>query len=666
MSLKESQRLEILRSLAILDTPREERFDVIVEQSQDLFDVPICVISIIDAERTWFKACVGLPGRETDRDLSFCDISLRNGKPLVIEDATIDERVKDNPFVTEAPHMRFYAGYPLLVHEAFIGTLCLIDVVPRKFSEMDMKTLKTLSQWVIAEILRTETLALAKQVSASERRYRQMFDSSSQAIFLFSEDGAFRDCNSMARALLQLGENEAVKPSQLLAGAQERELLNAFENVRSKGNSSLEPVEVKVAENASYTLQAKFMPMLDGPDPLVMATVDDLTELVLAAETRQRLSALCGDRERELEIERANRDAFIAVLAHEIRNPLQGIVGATDILRKMGDDSLVETLGILESSCRTLSVLIDDTLDLEQIRQGKFKLKETDFHLGGFLKGVVGSFLPQAQLKNQELVWNDRGLDRCVLADQTRLRQVIGNLLSNAIKYTSAGGKIEVTAQDLSGVLHLSVKDNGIGMTKKTLKSLFEPYFQVTPEEGAQMGIGLGLAVVRSLVDLLGGVLRVESELDEGSEFTVEIPLAPGVTREEKEIQSPIHLSILVADDNPINRKILQLQLENQGARVRLAENGEEVLEHLKAEGCDIVLMDCQMPKLDGYDTTQRIRSAESVYGNPIIIALTGQSSEGERERCLAIGMNGFLRKPVRHLELFAAMKTLTAKHAVR
>ena len=361
---------------------------------------------------------------------------------------------------------------------------------------------------------------------------------------------------------------------------------------------------------------------------------------------------------------------FLSNMSHDIRTPMNAIVGLTALMENELDEpeKLADHLGKLKSSGQLLLGIINNILDMSRIESGKTTLTIEPMDLSHQLDQLNTMIFSQANVKKQTFTVSTHIQHKNLLADPTRLNQVLMNILSNAVKYTPQGGHIRFEAEELPRNDHYAkyrfiVQDDGIGMSAAYQKTLFDPF---TREEKSGtnkvQGTGLGMAITKSIVDLMGGTIRVESATGKGTRFEVvlEFPIdaeadkvqtAPALP-EEAEAVSPLSgMNFLCAEDNAINAEILELLLETKGARCTICSNGQEIVDafaSVKPGEYDMILMDVQMPVMDGLEATRRIRSGENPLGRTIpILAMTANAFLEDMQKSRDAGMDEHLSKPV-------------------
>ena len=434
------------------------------------------------------------------------------------------------------------------------------------------------------------------------------------------------------------------------------------------------------------------------PEGLVMGALGGLFLVFMLLLGRQsngeywaarNATRLLEERAAQLEQARARAEAadhaksrFLASMSHEIRTPLNGVFGMIELL-KSGDDATTRAshLAVLEHSAHALLGIIDDILDLSKIEAGKLTLERSAFVPSQLAAEICQLFAENARAKGLRLAMSVApGIDGATFAgDPLRVRQVLSNLVSNAIKFTTSGEVllgIEALEEGEHRVrLRFSVRDTGLGIPAQALQRIFEPFEQadnsITRQHG---GTGLGLAICSRLVAMMDGEITVESRPRDGSCFRVDLPF-----ERAKRIETPSALDaprraafaglrVLVAEDNPVNRTIAEAYLDKLGCEAELVDGGLPAVEAVHRSHYDLVLMDCEMPDLDGFQATRRIRALEmSGQREPVVIvALTAHALGEHRQLAREAGMDDFLSKPYTLEQLRGLLRTLAAPRRAR
>jgi PAS domain S-box-containing protein len=513
----------------------------------------------------------------------------------------------------------------------------------------------------------------------SRERYRGLVETTSDLVWEVDAKGNFTYVSPRSREILGYDPEELLgRPPWELMSDQEAQRVKAELQRLSRTAS---PINALVNTNRHrggwpVVLETSGLPILDDQGRLLgyRGMDRDITE-------RRRANEELKLSKEQAEAASLAKSQFLANMSHEIRTPMNAVIGMTDLMLETPlDDQQREYLDIVKSSSSHLLSLINDILDLSKIEAGKVELERTRFGLRSSLEAVFSTQSPHARDKGLVLISQVRPeVPDALVGDIGRLRQVLINLISNAIKFTEEG---EILVQvglaekiDRKVVLRVAVTDSGIGIESEKVAQLFEPFSQADASTSRKYGgTGLGLTISRQLVEMMDGQLWVDSQVGQGSTFaftaTVALDLGgPGLgasqppadcpSAPEAKVDPPARLKILLAEDNLVNQKLATILLRKRGHEVVLAGNGREALEAMERERFDLVLMDVEMPEMDGMEATALIRARELRQGgHTAIIALTAHALKGDRERALAAGMDDYLPKPLDAAKLYEVVET--------
>lgn len=363
----------------------------------------------------------------------------------------------------------------------------------------------------------------------------------------------------------------------------------------------------------------------------------------------------------ELESRNAHRNAFFSTMAHEIRTPLNGVIVATKLLKehKLPKESH-ELIEIIHNSGSLLINVVNDVLDLSKIEAGKMTLDYKSFKLEKLLNEIVFFFEPQFKERGLYLHYKiEDNLKKEIYSDPTRLKQILFNIVGNAIKFTKQGG-VSISITKDNEFLRFEISDTGIGIKEEDIPRLFETYTQSKGQSSELGGTGLGLNICKNLSELLGGYLKIESTFGMGSKFTVTVKLEDNVIvqenlpdKKEKISQKDLsELNILLVDDNDVNRKVAGLILKKKNISPDIAENGKIALEKASQKKYDLILMDLNMPVMDGIEACEKLIETTPYNELPLIVALSANAFKEDKDECYNAGMNGFLTKPLSFSQL--------------
>jgi signal transduction histidine kinase/ActR/RegA family two-component response regulator len=716
----EIERLEALRRYNILDTPPEESFDRITALAARLFDVPIALISLVDEFRAWFKSSYGFDTPEISRDATICNFAVLSDDVLVVADTRNDPRFACQPFAISEPGIRFYAGAPLITYDGFnLGTLCLVNSKPRhELSAEQRATLADLAAMVVDELeLRLAAHKIA-QTDAALIEVTQGVSAATGEAFFYSL------VQHLAKALgvdyafigeLAGKDQEKVRTISLCA---QSEILDNIDY--SLVNTPCQQV-IRQGKLCCYPrgLQAQFpgnlllaemeadsyiaTPLLDSTgcvlglfgvmarkpleniqlaeSLLTIFATRATAELERKRAEEERAQLLVREQAARAEAEAANRmkDEFLAVLSHELRSPLNPIIGWSGMLRtqKLNAATTARALETIERNAKLQADLIEDLLDVSRMIRGKLSLNVCPVNLIPIVQAAMETVHLAATAKSIRLESVLNPAVGLILGDPNRLQQIVWNLLSNAIKFTPSGGRVEIKLDCTDSHAQIEVSDTGKGIEADFLPYVFERFRQAdSTSTRSQTGLGLGLAIVRHLTELHGGTVRVDSPgEDQGAIFTVQLPLIistelSGLRTEQEVLLSPQPssvfsavlegLQVLVVDDEADSRDFLALALEQYGARVTAVASAQEALLALEQVKPNVLVSDIGMPDEDGYTLIRKIRAMTPEQGGLIpAAALTAYARSEDCDRAILAGFQRHVTKPVEAAEFAATIASL-------
>ena len=525
---------------------------------------------------------------------------------------------------------------------------------------------------------------LERSLSISSKEMQQLYDDlkqSSETAIAAERDRLRAVMDNVADAIIVIDETgfiTAFNPATAKIFGYEQAELNgrSFTDLvpLSTNNPATERIETigLRKDHTPIPIEIMLSCLVTDNHPLQIAVVRDITQ------RQENEQALLAAKEAALRANKA-KSQFLANMSHEIRTPLNGVIGMAALMQ--GTPLNAEQQDFMKTILRSSEVLlhqVNDILDISKIEEGKLELESAPFSVRQCVEEAVDVLSVNGREKGLQLVWDvAETIPTLIMGDVTRLRQVLLNLLGNAIKFTEAG-KISIHATLEKVVngrfqIHVSVQDNGIGIPAERLDSLFDSFTQVDTSITRKFGgSGLGLAISRELVQLMGGHIWVDSQIGLGSTFHFNI-LAEAVSASEAALMDIVHLSstnqpasangterqpfsILLVEDNRINQKVCLGMLQRLGYKATVASNGVQALVALSQNEFDVVLMDIQMPELDGVSTTRRIRTQWPEARQPYIIAMTANALKGDREEYLSVGMDSYLSKPIRLKDLERAL----------
>ena len=588
-----------------------------------------------------------LPAGMIDQQMENARRAIHEDRRLVLEDQSIGQ---DQP--------RWYHATIVPIHDlAGRPTHALVnatDIHALKAAQQELKLLNRTLEERIEE--------RAAEVRRTESTYRALFENSNDGIFLFSPEQAHISANQKGLDLLDCTREEymsaVIVQHPLISGAEfaaavRGETVPLYERTfqTKKGR------EVDVEINLSTIRDSS------GAVTLLQCVARDITE-------RKKSEEVLRQANHQLEQAMRMKDEFLASMSHELRTPLTGILGISEAMQMQTYGTLNErqlkSVRVIENSGRHLLELINDILDLSKLEAGKLALEIAPVQLEQVCQASIQLIKGMAHTKNQKVSLSMQPSQISLPGDGRRIKQILVNLLSNAVKYTREGGSLglEVQGDAQAQQARLIIWDTGIGIQPQDLEKLFRPFVQLDSSLTRQhAGTGLGLALVKDLVDLHHGTVAVESTYGQGSRFifTLPWPQAPapqaastvdsrssgGAAREGADADGTTPLVAMVVDDHEINISILSDFLQSRNVKVVAAQDGWQFLERVAQVCPDIVLMDIQMPGIDGIEAIRRLRAHPNSRAAAIpVIAVTALAMVGDREKCLAAGANAYISKP--------------------
>ncbi len=503
--------------------------------------------------------------------------------------------------------------------------------------------------------------SIERELHKSEIKYRSLLEQLTDAIYFTSTEGKFLEFNTATVDLLGYSYEELKKLNveDTYANKEDR---SKFKKIISENNEVID-YELTVKRKSGELLDCLISSTvrLDSEGNIVgfQGIIRDIT-FRKKAEALQRAKDL-ADQANKFKAE------FLANMSHEIRTPLNAIVGMVHLLHQTPlSQKQQDYLHAIDTSADNLLELINDILDFSKIEAGKLQLEEKYFSIKLLVENLIQTIRFKADEKNLSLILKiDDKVPEAIAGDQLRLNQILLNLISNAIKFTQEG-EIRVTVKlidiiDEKARIFFSVSDTGIGIAQDKLNSIFDSFTQANIDTTRIYGgTGLGLAIVKKLIDMLHGGIMVKSKLNEGSEFIFEIDFVVPKDYLIKEREAALNKThdellevgdcrILLADDHPINQLVTSELLKHiwKDVRIDIAENGKIVLEKLKENAYDLILMDVQMPELNGLDATRIVRKMDAPISEIPILAFTAYATTGDAEKCIEAGMDDYISKPV-------------------
>jgi signal transduction histidine kinase/CheY-like chemotaxis protein len=627
-------------------------------------------VVLVDGSRQWRANEAQSEQAETDPASA---IVAETGEPLWVTDLQRDARFSRHPSVRSSGGLRFYAGAPIQVEGRTLGALAVYGRQPMAFDQVLADRLQDLADSAATEYRmiasRRERDDLLAQMKKTEERFR--FAIESFGLYIYDIDYA-------AETLVKTGIEQTFY-------TENRDYTDLRDNLQGVVNpADLPGIEESWRRHRETGETQRAEWRINRPDKLVWVEstaehfFDETGKLVRRIGTlrditeRKMFEGEMAEAKAAAEDANIAKTAFLATMSHEIRTPLNGVLG---MAQAMSADEMTDIqhdrLDVIRQSGEALLAILNDILDLSKIEAGKLEVEEIDFDLAEIARGAHATFTALANKKGLSFALDIDKAHGVYRGDPTRMRQVLYNLISNALKFTETG-EIRVTARYERKTLVMSVTDTGIGMSQPVVDSLFAKFNQADASTTRRFGgTGLGLAICKQLAELMGGAISVHSVEGQGTTFTLKLPLKRvGSARivsltdvqpvaENQEVPA-LEIRVLAAEDNTVNQLVLKTLLHQIGVDPVVVENGALALEAWESGEWDVILMDVQMPVMDGPSATRAIRAAEAASGRSRtpIIALTANAMSHQIAEYIACGMDGHVTKPIEAMKLFQALET--------
>ncbi len=499
----------------------------------------------------------------------------------------------------------------------------------------------------------TEREQAARAQAQADRRFRELLEAAPDAIIEVDQEGRIVLMNRVTEKTFGYTRHELLGQSVDVLLPDQLRGSHAGHRARFEADPVTRPMGMGMVlygrrkDGSSVPVEISLSPVKSKEGFRATAIIRDVTERALIED---RLRVLREEYTRELElrhgeIERANRmkSEFMANMSHELRTPLHTVIGFSELLGEQVKGPLnadqQRFVNHIHKDAQHLLVLINEILDLSRIEAGKLLLNRDVLELGCLIEDALSPFRPQFVSKSMEVAVHSPGPVN-VEGDRIRIRQIVVNLLSNALKFTAAGGRVCIGVEAADGFARVSVSDTGIGIPPAQHEAIFDKFHQIEPAmSGIREGTGLGLAITKRLVEAQGGRIWLESEPGRGQPVHVYAPF-------EQSSSGRRMTRVLIADDKETSRELIRTVLESLGHEVREASDGREAVREAREAPPDLIILDLQMPVLDGFGALAELRGDQSLAGTPIM-ALTASALQGDRERALAAGFDSYVSKPI-------------------
>ena len=644
----EARRLEALRSLSVLDTETEERFDRITRTAVRLFGVPIALVSLVDECRQWFKSKQGLEVAETSRDISFCGHAILGTDALVVPDALKDSRFADNPLVTGPPHIRFYAGSPLRGPDGYnLGSLCLISPEPRGFDEDDRRQLRDLAAWVERELNQVPLARALEALQHSEARYRLVTDASTDFIACCDDTGRFRFLTPAFQRELGYELEEALgRFATDFVHPQDRGGLTRFLKSLLEGEPpGLFAYRALHKDGGEVWMESHGIALRDSGGKVLDTVIN--TRNISERKAAERM-----------------KQEFVSMVSHELRTPLTSIRGSLGLLdgKALGElpRRAAELVAIANSNAERLVRLVNDILDLDKVESGKMSFNLQPCELGISVLRAVDSIHGYAQSMGTGVIVGSPPPDAWVQGDPDRIVQVLVNLLANAIKFSPKGTPVLLRIEVKGDSWRVEVEDKGPGIPEGFRGSIFQKFAQSEPLDTRQKGgTGLGLSIVHALVEGMGGRIGFTS-VPGSTIFQVDFPEA----QPEAATTRPAKPLVLVVEDDPLTARLLEAALMKEGFEVHRAASAAAAKACLDQNTYHAMTLDLLLPDQHGLKLLAELRQRPDTQNLPVLVASSAADAGKDNPGVPALQVLEWMQKPLDPFRVAQALASLEPSRA--
>lgn len=690
---QDNKAISTLRKLhmitADMSLPLDNKIEKILRLGIEVFELPIALVSHIVDERYEVKYAVVpeeavKPGDTFDLGVTYCFHTLKANGPTAFHHAG-ESYINKHPCY-DTFGLESYIGIPIFVNNERYGTLNFssADIHDSVFSEHDYELIRLFSQWIGNEL---GSDMVRVELEMQSRLLNVMSKQARIGTWELNINTGELYWSHMTKEIHEVTQEFVPKLDEAILfykqGESRDRVSQAVDRAVMAGESWDLDIQLVTAKGNVIWVNAMGQPEMDeGECVRLFGSFQDINERIKNGIELEKAKI-------QAEAAAKSKSEFLANMSHEIRTPMNGVLGMINsVLNSALTDKQQYQLDLAQRSAQSLLSLINDILDFSKVDAGMLELEAIDFDLYAFLSDVGQSMLPMIEDKNLVFIQEFdplKGLH--VRGDPNRVRQILTNLLGNAIKFTQAGSitlQVSLQAKDTRQCCRVKVIDTGIGIASNKMTALCDAFTQADASTTRQFGgTGLGLAIVKNLCKLMDGDLSISSELGKGSCFEARFYLdnaLDSLPLKGQEIQNlhdkldlapcaPVECNatlsgskILLVEDNFINQEVAREQLNQLSIDPDIAHNGQEAIKLLNEstqEPYKLVLMDCQMPVLDGYEATKLIRSGEagSMYLQVPVVALTANAMKGDREKCLAAGMDDYLSKPFDSRALKSVLK---------